>query len=165
MIALLISLIVILVVLIALVIFKRDWFDSLFGNSVIRKVEKKKKLEGQLEVLKKQQKVEVEKISKETEEKKAALVASIDSQINALNASIATLKNQKKTQQELLDEQKKVEMDKKINDFDRKIVSKMNEIKRLGHFIEAERKNQDDALHPEQPNAPKKVLLEDKKSK
>ena len=162
MIALLIILILLLVVALALIIFKREWFDSLFGNSVIRKVEKKKKLEGQLAVLRQQQKIEAEKISKETEKKKADLVCDIDAQITSYEASINNLKKQKKTQQDLLDEQKRVEMDKKIHEFDRKIVSKVNEIKRLGHFIEAERKNQDDALNPDQPNAPKKILLEDK---
>ena len=167
MLAFLIVLVVVLVAIIVLSICKKDWFDSIFGNSVIRKVEKKKKLEGQLEVLKKQQKVEVEKVSKESDEKKASMIVYIDSQINAHKASITTLENQKKTQQDLLDEQKKVEIDKCTHNFDRKIVSKMNEIKRLGHYIEAERKNQDDALNPDRPNAPtiseKKILLEDTK--
>ena len=138
-------------------------FDFLFGNSVIRKVERKRKLEGEIEVLKKQQKVEIEKISKLTDEKKANLADSIDAQVAALNAQINNLKKQKVTQQDLLDEQRKVEIDKKVNDFNQKITAKQNKVKRLGHFIDAERKNQEDALNPEQPNAPKQVLLETKK--
>lgn len=139
------------------------FLDLLFGNSVIRKVEKKRKLEGQVEVLKKQQKVEAEKISKMIDERKAALADSIKAQINALNAQIAVLKNQQKTQSDLLDQERRVEMDKKINDFNQKITTKQNQVKRLSNFIDAERKNQEDALNPEQPNAPKQVLLETKK--
>ena len=75
-------------------------FDFLFGNSVIRKVERKRKLEGEIEVLKKQQKVEIEKISKLIDEKKANLADSIDAQVAALNAQINNLKKQKVTQKD-----------------------------------------------------------------
>lgn len=152
-----------LITLVCLTIFKRDWVEGLFGSNVISKVQQKKKLEGEIEVLKKQQKVEVEKISKETDEKKAHIVNTINADIAALNAQIDNLKKEKTTRQDLLDQERKVLIDKKVNDFNQQITFKQNKVKRLEHFIDAERKNQEDALNPDQPNAPKQILLENKK--
>ena len=100
------------------------FLDFLFKNNVIRQVERKQKLEGEVEVLKKQQKVESEKIIKDFAAKKIALADSIQAQIGALQAQIASLKNQKTAQLELLDEQKKVTLDKKIHDYDNQIICK-----------------------------------------
>lgn len=133
-------------------------FEVLFGNTVVRKTEKKKKIEGQVAVLKKQQKVESEKVLKDFAAKKTNSTDIINAQITALQAQISSLKETRKSQLEILDEQCKVEYDKVINDFDRKIVSKQNQVKRLGHFIEAEIKNQEDVLNSDKPNAPKRLV-------
>ena len=67
----------------------------------------------------------------------------------------------------MLDEQKKVAWDKVVNDFDAKIMSKQNDVKKLSRFIDAEQKNIDDVINPDKPNVPQatKVLNESKKSK
>ena len=147
------------------------FLDFLFKNNVIRQVERKQKLEGEVEVLKKQQKVESEKIIKDFAAKKIALADSIQAQI-------ASLKNQKTAQLELLDEQKKVTLDKKIHDYDNQIICKRNKVKRLIRFIDAEQQNMQDVINPDAPNAPaerhpigfnteekleKKILLEENK--
>ena len=106
------------------------FLDFLFKNNVIRQVERKQKLEGEVEVLKKQQKVESEKIIKDFAAKKIALADSIQAQIGALQAQIASLKNQKTAQLELLDEQKKVTLDKKIHDYDNQIICKRKKVKK-----------------------------------
>ena len=154
------------------------FLDFLFKNNVIRQVERKQKLEGEVEVLKKQQKVESEKIIKDFAAKKIALADSIQAQIGALQAQIASLKNQKTAQLELLDEQKKVTLDKKIHDYDNQIICKRNKVKRLIRFIDAEQQNMQDVINPDAPNAPaerhsigfnteekleKKILLEENK--
>lgn len=166
MVALLIILIILVAGLICLMIFKREWLNSLFGNSITDKVEKKKKIEGEVEVLKKEQKVASEAIIQDYDNKKTSTTDTINAQINALQAQIASLKNDKVTKCALLDEERKVALDKCINDYDRKIVSKQNQVKRLTRYIDAEQKNMDDVIHPDQPNAPRNILNEDaKKSK
>jgi hypothetical protein len=49
----------------------------------------------------------------------------------------------------IIDEKKKVTLDKVINDFDQKITSKRNQAKRIGHLIGAERLNMEDILTEE----------------
>lgn len=138
-------------------------------NSITAKVERKQKLLGDVEVLKKQQKVESEKILKDFDAKKIDLNDSIQAQINALQAQIASLKNHRLAQLDLLDEQRKVALDKKINDYDRQIISKQNKAKRLARFIDAEKQNMEDVMNPGGPNAPsvdttknKQLLFEEK---
>ncbi len=129
-------------------------FDYIFGNTVTRKVEKKNKIDGQVEVLKKKQKVESEKIIHEYEDKKTATIDNITATINALQAQIASLKISKDTKCQMLDEERKVKLDKIINDFNIKIVNKQNQSKRLTRYIEAEMRNMEDATSHPQPNAP-----------
>lgn len=163
MLTLVIILSLIVISFIALMLFKRDWFLSLFGNSVVRKVEKKKRIEGEIGVLKKQQKVEVENIIKLYDQKKADLSDTTAAQINALQAQIAALKANKETQTNLLNEEKKVAIDKVTNKLDQQIVSKTNQAKKLGYYIDAEQKNLADVISPDQPNQPtqRKILIED----
>ena len=68
----------------------------------------------------------------------------------------------------------KVDIDKAINDFDRRIVNKQNKAKKLGYLIDADRKSEEDAINPSLPNAPKernqmgfgpKILNEDVEDK
>ena len=134
--------------------------DFLFRNNIVMKAEKQRRIVGEVEVLKKQQKVEVEKTTKQYAAKKVNMENTIDAQIASLEAQIASLKNSKKAQAELFAEELKVALDKVINLYDRKIVNKTNQAKKLGYFIDAERRNQEDVLNPDQPNAPKKILLE-----
>ena len=130
------------------------FLDRIFGNGVVRKVEKKKRVEGEVEVLKKQQKVQTENVINTYEQRKASVVDNTNAQINALQAQIVALKNSKETKCKLLDEEKKVAIDKVINEFDQKIVSKSNYAKKLGYLITAEQKNLQDVVSPDQPNAP-----------
>lgn len=151
--------------LILLAIFKKEWLLSIFGNSVVGKVEKKKKIEGEIEVLKKQQKVEIENIIKTYDQKKANLIDTTNAQIGSLQAQIAALKANKETQTNVLNEEKKVDIDRKTNEYNQKIVSKTNQSKKLGYLIEAEQKNLADVISPNQPNQPTeqpkpKLLLE-----
>lgn len=140
-----------------------------FGNPVVRKEEKRQRIVGEVEVLKKQQKVEVERITKEYAVKQANTVDAIDAQIGSLKAQIASLNQEKKDKVNILAEELKVEIDKTINDYDSKIIAKKNKAKKLGYLIDAERKSEEDAINPDQPNAPTekptmgfKPLLEDK---
>lgn len=143
-----------------------------FGNGIVRKVEKKKKVDSEVEVLKKQQKVESDKVLKEYEATKRNYSDSVDAQIKSYEAQIIQLKAEKKGQLELYDKQLKVDLDKKINDFDRKIIAKQNQSKRLSYLIDAEQRNMQDVISPDQPNAPKdnfgkigfQVLNEESKS-
>lgn len=145
---------VLLVALICLLVIKRDLFTTMFGSSITRMVERKKKLDGEIEVLKKQQKVSSEEVIKESVDRKKALSDAIDANVVALQAQISSLKEQKKTKCALIDEKTKVNLDKVINDFDQKIMSKKNQVKRLANLIGAERLNIEDIITPDTPNMP-----------
>ena len=125
-----------------------------FGNSITWKVEKQKRIEGEVEVLKKQQKVEVERITKENEAKRKATVDQINAEIAQMQANIASLKQSRTDKIALSAEELKVSVDKAINDYNRKIVNKQNKAKKLGYYIDAEQRNIQDVINPEQPNAP-----------
>lgn len=133
----------------------------LFGSPITQKAQRKKRLEGEVEVLKKQQKVTSETLLKECEAKKTALKNNIDAEIVNLQAQISTLKSQKTTRASFYDQELKVQLDKAINDFDLRITTKKNKIVRLTNLIEAERKSEDHAVNPDKPNAPRQVLNED----
>lgn len=126
----------------------------LFGNSITRKVEKKKRIDGEVEVLKKQQKVQCEAVIKDYDERKQAVIDSINAQIVSLEAQIEALKTSKESRCALLDEERKVALDKTINEYDLKIVSRQNESKKLSHYIDAENRSIQDVITPDQPNAP-----------
>ena len=129
-------------------------FEFVFGNSITRKVEKRRRMIGEIEVLKKQQKVKCEEILKTFAQDKADLAAKTDAEINSLQAQILSLKEHKKTQTALLDEREKVVIDETINKFDQMIVNKQNQVKRLNRYIDAEQKNIEDVINPDAPNAP-----------
>lgn len=124
------------------------FFEGLFGNSIIKKVEKHNRLIGDIEVLKKQQKVSSEAVLKTYAMKKRNLNNSVDADIAKLTAQIAALKEHRTSQIELLDEERKVTLDRTINDYDRKITSKYNKAKKLEHLIQAEQKNMEDVINP-----------------
>lgn len=142
-------------------------FEFIFGNSITRKVESKKRIEGEIEVLRKQQKVKAESTVKEYNSKKALTIDSINAQINNYKAQIKNLEQLKKDKEEMYDKEMRVAVDKVMNDYDRKIIAKINKAKKLGYYIDAEQKNIQDVITPDQPNAPttKKVLNETKTKK
>lgn len=151
-------LVIIVVLLVAYIVLdKYGIIDSIIGNTITSKVEKKKKVEGEIEVLKKEQKIKSEEVIQEYNEKKTDLTDSIDSQINSYKAQINSLMESKKTKIALIEQEKKVQIDKVINDFDRKIVSKQNHVKRLNRLIDAEYNNMEDVIVPDQPNAPREI--------
>lgn len=142
-------------------------FEFIFGNSITRKVESKKRIEGEIEVIRKQQKVKAESTVKEYNSKKALTIDSINAQINNYKAQIKNLEQLKKDKEEMYDKEMRVAVDKVMNDYDRKIIAKINKAKKLGYYIDAEQKNIQDVITPDQPNAPttKKVLNETKTKK
>ena len=140
--------------------------DFIFGNTITRKVERVSKMCGEVEVLKKQQKVKSEAVCKKHEVKKSQMIDSANVKIATLKSLITALNSEKKAQLELIDKELKVEIDKVINRFNLKIIAKQHKINALNNNITAERKNIDDVMNPENPNAPietkRKKLLEDK---
>lgn len=167
MVAAIIILVLVIVALLALIVFKKEWLMQMFGNSITAKVEHKKKIEGEVEVLKKEQKVKVEETTKAYDVKKASELDSITAQINNYKAQIKNLEKAKEDRAEMLDQEKKVDIDKVVNNYNRKIISKQNQAKKLGYYIDAEQKNIEDVIDPDQPNAPtqKRVLTEDTNTK
>lgn len=154
---------IILAVVVTYVVLARlGKLETIFGSSIVKKAEKKRKVENYVEVLKKEQKVAVEEAIKACNVKKTEIVDSVNAQVAALQARIAALKEQKASQCNILDEKLKVDLDRIINDFDQKITTQQNVVKKLGYFINAEQKNIADVVDPAQPNAPteKKVLVE-----
>lgn len=141
-------------------------FDIIFSSLMTRRIQKRQKLEGQVEVLKKQQKLASERKVKEYDLKKQTLKLNTDQQIAEYEKEIKELKAEKERQDYLLAEQQKVELDEIFNKYNQKITSKKNSIKKLGHLIDAERQSQEDILNPDQPNTvnvERKRLLEETK--
>ena len=68
-----IFLIAVIAAFVLLMVFKREWIMSVFGNSITSKVEQKKRIEGQIEVLRKQEKVECERVIKDFAARKEQL--------------------------------------------------------------------------------------------
>ena len=133
-------------------------FETLFRDSITRKVEKKRKLEREISLLKKQQKVKSEAVIKDYDKKKVEMVNNINAEITAYKANIDTLTTSISVQSGLLEQEKKVELDKVISDFDQRIIAKQNKLKRVTNFIEAEKKNMEDVISTELPNAPQQVV-------
>lgn len=161
MVATIIVLILVIAALVALMIFKKEWVMQMFGNSITAKVERKKKLEGEVEVLKKEQKVEIEETVKNFEVRKTSELDAMNAQINNFKAQIKNLEKAKQDRADMLTEELKVAVDKVTNNYNRKIISKQNQAKKLGYYIDAEQKNIEDVIDPAQPNAPteKKTVM------
>lgn len=115
--------------------------NRIFGNDVVSKVEKKEKIEGQIEVLKKEQTVKFENKVKEYETRKTNTGNSIEAQINNLQAQIRSLRANKDSQIELIQKELTVELDKIVNKYSQKITKKENAKNRLANLIVAENKN------------------------
>ena len=133
--------------------------NFIFGNTITRKVESKKRIEGEVEVLKKQQKVKSESTVKDYNAKKTLAIDSINAQINNYKAQIKNLEQLKKDKEEMFEKEMRVAVDKVINDYDRKIINKINKAKKLGYYIDAEQRNIQDVIKPDQPNAPKSSMI------
>lgn len=139
---------------------------NIFKNKITKMVEKSKKIEGQIEVLKKQQKVKAENAMKVSEAKKDDFTNSTTATINSYKAAIKTAEASIKTECSKYDQECKVEVDKIMNEYNSKILAKMNELNRTKNLIEAENKNNMDVMKPLMVNAPTtKILLENKTNK
>lgn len=155
-----ILLVAIIIAFVLLMVFKKEWVMSIFGNSITGKVERKKRIEGEIEVLKKQEKVECERVLKDFQAKREQLENDTNAEIARLKSEINRLNTNRDAQLILFDEQQKVMLDETIYEFDRKIVNKTNKAKKLGYLVEAEQKNIEDVINPAQPNAPKAPVVE-----
>lgn len=137
--------------------------EKLFKTNIQRHVEKLNKLENQIEILKTQQKVRYEGILDEYESRKIQYQNNVDGQIKALENQIENFKISKVTQSQAYDKQKFVELKRIDNEFDQKILTKKNEVKKLTNLINKEQKDMTDLINPTKANAPKdnkKLLLE-----
>lgn len=130
------------------------FLNIIFGNPVTRKVERKKMIDGEIEVLKKQQKVKFESTNTEFDGKESKMESNIETQITFLEKQIKILRANKKANLEILREERKVALDKVTNKFNEKITIKQNQSKKLGHLIDAEQKNIQDVINSDTPNAP-----------
>lgn len=137
-----------------------------FKNKITKMVEKTNKLSGEIEVLKKQQKVKAESLIKENADKKTFYTNAGEATIANYKVQIEIIKNNIKLRCSIYDQELKVNLDKACNGFDGKILKKTNQLNRLRNLIEAEQKNNEDLIKPLMVNAPTpKVLLENKKTK
>ena len=121
---------------------------GIFKTSITSKVEKLKKLQGKVEVLKKEQKVGTDSVIKAYDVKQSELKNAIDAQIANFKAEIKSLEAHKKAQFELYNQERKVAIDKTINEYNAKIVNVTNQITELMHLIEAERKTEEEVVRP-----------------
>lgn len=139
--------------------------EKLFKTAFQRHVERKAKVEKQIELLKNQQKVKSENVIAEYDSKVTQAKNNIDAQITALKNQIENLKVAKKTQTETITKEREIAIKKLDNEFDAKILAKKNELKKLTNLIEKEQKDMADFVNPERANAPKdnrKILNESK---
>lgn len=134
-------------------------FSFFTFNRMQRFVERKKRFEGDVEVLKTKQKVEYENVVRNFKAKKSQLENDVAVEIKALLTQIDNLKKMKLTQTTALDEAMKVELKKVDNRFNQQILAKQNEIKKLNNMIDKEQKDIRDLISVQSPNAPK-VLVE-----
>ena len=81
---------------------------NIFGNTLTRRVEKKKKIEGEIEVLKKEQKVHFERAIKNANARKETLNNEIENSILLYQTKIKELQSQKERQNFLNDEELKL---------------------------------------------------------
>ena len=138
---------------------------NIFKSKITRMVEKSKRLQGEVEVLKKQQKVKVENELKECESRKTQYTNTTNATIAAYKASIKSAELSIKAECSKYDQECKVEVDKIMNEYDSKILAKLNELNRTKNLIDAENKNNMDVMKPLMVNAPTtKVLNEAKKT-
>lgn len=139
---------------------------NIFKNKITRMVEKSKKIEGEIEVLKKQQKVKSENAMKANKAKQLDFTNTTNATIESYKAAIKIAESNIKTECDKYDQECRVEVDKIMNDYNSKILAKMNELNRTKNLIEAENKNNMDVMKPLMINAPtSKTLLENKSNK
>ena len=116
-------------------------FDWLFKDKVVLKVEKKKKLENAIELLKKEKQIQFETIVKDFDMQKINLSTDVETQIKALEAQINCLRQELKAQLALIQKRSVIELDKVINEYDQRISIKQNELNKLLNLIEADKKS------------------------
>ena len=138
---------------------------NIFKNKITRMVEKSKRIEGEIEVLKKQQKVKCENAMKYNEAKKADFTNTTNATIASYKAAIKIAESSIKTECEKYDQECRVEVDKIMNDYNSKILAKSNELNRTKNLIEAENKNNIDVMKPLMVNAPTTRVLNENKKK
>ena len=140
--------------------------DKLFKTTIQRYVEKKNKLENEIEILKTQQKVKSETVIADFESKKTQFQNNVDAQIATLQNQIENLKVSKVTQVTAFEKERIVELKKVDNEFDAKILARQNEVKKIANLIDKEQKDMRDLVNPLKSNAPKdnkRILTETKK--
>lgn len=140
--------------------------EKLFKTNIQRYVEKKNKLENEIEVLKTQQKVKSETVIADFESKKTQFQNNVDAQIATLQNQIENLKVSKVTQVTAFEKERIVELKKVDNEFDAKILARQNEVKKIANLIDKEQKDMRDLVNPLKSNAPKdnkRILTETKK--
>ena len=140
--------------------------EKLFKTNIQRYVEKKNKLENEIEILKTQQKVKSETVIADFESKKTQFQNNVDAQIATLQNQIENLKVSKVTQVTAFEKERIVELKKVDNEFDAKILARQNEVKKIANLIDKEQKDMRDLVNPLKSNAPKdnrKILNENKK--
>lgn len=139
--------------------------DKLFKTTIQRYVEKKNKLENEIEILKTQQKVKSETVIADFESKKTQFQNNVDAQIATLQNQIENLKVSKVTQVTAFEKERIVELKKVDNEFDAKILARQNEVKKIANLIDKEQKDMRDLVNPLKSNAPKdnkRILIEKK---
>ena len=116
-------------------------FDWLFKDKVVLKVEKKKKLENAIELLKKEKQIQFETVVKDFDMQKINLSTEVETQIKALEAQINCLRQELKAQLALIQKRSVIELDKVINEYDQRISIKENDLNKLLNLIEADKKS------------------------
>ena len=141
-------------------------FEKLFRTNFQKHIERKARVENEVEVLKTQQKVKSEAVIANFESKKIQFSNNTDAEITTLEKQIENLKASKTNQICAFEKELVVELKKVDNEFDAKILAKQNEIKKLTNLIEKEQKDMRDLVTPLKSNAPKnnrRILNESKK--
>lgn len=137
-----------------------------FKSNIQRYIEKKSKVENEIAVLKTQQKVKYETVVADYESRKTQFENDVSAQIASLKNQIKNLEVAKTTQADAYEKEKVVQLKLVDNEFDAKILTKQNEVKKLNNLIEKEQKDMEDIIEPIKPNAPKdnrKIIVETKK--
>lgn len=140
--------------------------EKLFRTNFQKHIERKARVENEVEVLKTQQKVKSEAVIANFESKKIQFSNNTDAEITTLEKQIENLKASKTNQICAFEKELVVELKKVDNEFDAKILAKQNEIKKLTNLIEKEQKDMRDLVNPLKSNAPKnnrRILNESKK--
>ncbi|WP_300924621.1 hypothetical protein [uncultured Clostridium sp.] len=109
-----------------------------FTDSINKKLEKKKRIESNIEVLKKKSKVAIQTTNTAFDQEKASTLNNINIQIGKLKAKIEALEISKGTCTKLLEEQQEVAINKIANKFNLKVINQQNKVSKYEQAINAE---------------------------